>query len=133
MKFDSAHADAKKRITLDNDRLLQVGTLIYRPCAADNLDDPPTKYEILLITSRGSGRWIIPKGWPMKGHNLPQAAIIEAYEEAGIRGEIHQATIGSYHYKKKDMLAGENNRFEVLVFALLYQCQKKIARAGTAH
>jgi len=41
--------------------------------------------EILVIPSRDSGRWIVPKGWPMK-RKKPYEAAIEAWEEAGIRG-----------------------------------------------
>lgn len=39
--------------------------------------------EVLLISSRGTGRWILPKGWPMRGKDLPGAALQEAWEEAG--------------------------------------------------
>lgn len=39
--------------------------------------------EILLITSRDSGRWIIPKGWPMKKKEPHEAAAVEAWQEAG--------------------------------------------------
>ena len=62
--------------------------------------------EFLLITSRGTGRWIIPKGWPMPGRTLAQAALREAYEEAGIRGIVETSSIGSYQYYKCDMPAG---------------------------
>lgn len=55
---------------------------------------------ILLVTSRGTGRWIVPKGWPMPGKSLADAAMQEAWEEAGARGTIDQTAIGSYHYDK---------------------------------
>jgi 8-oxo-dGTP pyrophosphatase MutT (NUDIX family) len=58
------------------------------------------RLEILLITSRETHRWIIPKGWPMKGRSPQEAAAIEAMEEAGISGEMG-ATIGSYRYMKR--------------------------------
>lgn len=57
--------------------------------------------EVLLITSRGSGRWVIPKGWPMAGKTLPGAALTEAWEEAGIEGQVHDAEIGRYVYDKE--------------------------------
>jgi len=114
----------EKRITLDNGRLLQTAALVYRPNSSDSGTDS-CRHEILLITSRGSGRWIIPKGWPIKGQTLAQAALREAYEEAGIRGMVDEQDIGSYHYRKKDMPAFENNHFHVVVFAVLYQRQKK--------
>ena len=42
---------------------------------------------ILLITSRDTGRWVIPKGWPMRHRSEAEAAAREAYEEAGLRGD----------------------------------------------
>lgn len=50
--------------------------------------------EVLLITSRGTGRWILPKGWPIRGLSLAEAAAQEAWEEAGIRGRADPAPIG---------------------------------------
>ena len=44
--------------------------------------------EIMLPTSRGAGRWVIPKGWPIKGRKPAEAAAREAYEEAGLIGHI---------------------------------------------
>jgi 8-oxo-dGTP pyrophosphatase MutT (NUDIX family) len=58
------------------------------------------KPEILLITSRGSGRWIVPKGWPVNGKTPMQGAEIEAWEEAGVRGRIHPDCLGLFHYHK---------------------------------
>jgi 8-oxo-dGTP pyrophosphatase MutT (NUDIX family) len=60
-----------------------------------------TKIEILLITSRETKRWVIPKGWPMKGKEDHQAAAQEAFEEAGIEGHINEKSIGAYNYQKK--------------------------------
>lgn len=54
---------------------------------------------VLLITSRGTGRWIIPKGWPMPGRSLAEAALEEAWEEAGVRARPG-TEIGQYHYDK---------------------------------
>jgi 8-oxo-dGTP pyrophosphatase MutT (NUDIX family) len=56
--------------------------------------------QVLLITSRGTGRWVIPKGWPMRGLKPQDAAAKEAAEEAGLVGEIEDRPIGSYHYLK---------------------------------
>lgn len=56
--------------------------------------------EILLVTSRTSGRWIIPRGWPMKRKKPHQAAAIEAWEEAGVRGRVRKDAIGRYTYLK---------------------------------
>ena len=55
----------------------------------------------LLITSRRSGRWIFPKGAPIEGHAPWQVAAHEAYEEAGIEGEVDTAPIGSYRTLKR--------------------------------
>lgn len=57
--------------------------------------------EILLITSRESGRWIIPKGWPMKKRKPFEAAAIEAWEEAGVRGTVSKQPVGRYTYLKE--------------------------------
>ncbi|KQQ38879.1 DNA mismatch repair protein MutT [Rhizobium sp. Leaf306] len=56
--------------------------------------------EILVITSRDSGRWVIPKGWPMKKKKPHEAAEIEAQQEAGVRGRVKKKPIGSYTYLK---------------------------------
>ncbi|WP_134678483.1 NUDIX hydrolase [Paracoccus ravus] len=57
--------------------------------------------KILLVTSRGTGRWIVPKGWPMPGKSLADAAAQEAWEEAGVRGRVAQTPIGTYSYEKQ--------------------------------
>lgn len=56
--------------------------------------------EILVVTSRDSGRWIIPKGWPMKGKEPYEAAAIEARQEAGVSGKVRKKPVGSYTYLK---------------------------------
>lgn len=72
--------------------LAQVGALPYRQTGGE--------LEILLITSRDSGRWLIPKGWEMKNHSGPQAAAVEAFEEAGLRGTVAKVPVGAYTYLK---------------------------------
>ncbi|MBB4193090.1 8-oxo-dGTP pyrophosphatase MutT (NUDIX family) [Rhizobium aethiopicum] len=59
------------------------------------------KIEILLITSRERARWVIPKGWPMKGKKPFEAAAIEAWEEAGVRGAARKKPVGRYTYLKE--------------------------------
>ena len=56
--------------------------------------------QILLITSRRTKRWILPKGWPEDGLTPAQAAANEAREEAGVTGKIKQRPIGVYSYEK---------------------------------
>ena len=71
----------------------QVAALPYR--------EGPNGIEILLITSRRTHRWIVPKGWPVKGSTPSADAAREALEEAGISGEIAEAPIGVFHYIKE--------------------------------
>ena len=60
------------------------------------------KCEVLLITSRDTGRWIVPKGWPIDGLSAPDVALTEAWEEAGVKsGTITQEPIGTYDYDKR--------------------------------
>lgn len=54
-----------------------------------------------MVTSRDSGRWVMPKGWTMDGKKNWQAAKIEALEEAGAVGFVSDQAIGIYHYKKR--------------------------------
>ncbi len=73
---------------------LQFAALPYRRDAGGRL-------EILLVTSRHSRRWIIPKGWPMKDTPPHLAAAREAFEEAGVTGPIGAHALGSYSYVKR--------------------------------
>jgi 8-oxo-dGTP pyrophosphatase MutT (NUDIX family) len=57
--------------------------------------------EILLITSRDTRRWVIPKGWPMKGRKPHATAATEALQEAGLLGKIEKKKLGSYYYRKR--------------------------------
>lgn len=56
--------------------------------------------QVLLITSRGTGRWVVPKGWPMEGRAPWDAAAIEAWEEAGVKGRIEDRPLGQFSYEK---------------------------------
>ncbi|WP_170761844.1 NUDIX hydrolase [Ruegeria lacuscaerulensis] len=57
--------------------------------------------EVLLITSRDTGRWVIPKGWPMDGKDGPETALEEAWEEAGVQAEhLKRTSIGNFTYDK---------------------------------
>jgi 8-oxo-dGTP pyrophosphatase MutT (NUDIX family) len=57
--------------------------------------------EIMLITSRDTGRWVIPKGWPIRGLKPSATAAREALEEAGLVGQIAKRPLGSFTYEKK--------------------------------
>lgn len=74
--------------TRDRPARLQVAALCLRRNGAGR--------EVLLITSRGTGRWILPKGWPIPGKTLAEAAAQEAWEEAGVTGATAAVPLGSY-------------------------------------
>ncbi len=57
---------------------------------------------VCVVTSRDSARWVIPKGHIESGHTPEEAAAREAWEEAGLRGEVDPVPLGSYSYKKND-------------------------------
>jgi 8-oxo-dGTP pyrophosphatase MutT (NUDIX family) len=80
--------------------------------------------EILLASSRGTRRWVIPKGWPMRGRKPHAAAAIEALEEAGLLGKIEKIKIGSYHYSKR-MKNGAGIACRVDVFPMQVERQRK--------
>ncbi len=68
--------------------------------AAICLRDGPEGREVMLIRTFERKQWIIPKGWPMKNRSLAEAAEIEAWEEAGVRGRVHPEPIGAFSYIK---------------------------------
>ena len=73
--------------------------------------------EILLVSSRETRRWVIPKGWPMKGKADHDAAAREAFEEAGVSGVIKPEGLGGYDYLKR-LKSGAARGVRVEVFAL---------------
>ncbi len=78
-----------------------------------------TGTDVLMITSRGTGRWIIPKGWPIRGKNGPESALQEAWEEAGVAdARIDGAPLGSYGYRKE-----RNNGTVEPVETLVYRAE----------
>lgn len=96
----------------------QVAALPVRP--------GPNGPEIMLITSRESRRWIVPKGWPMKGRKDHEAAAREALEEAGLEGRIHKHPIGAYTYAKRTADAVEPCR--VMVYRLDVEGERRSFR-----
>lgn len=79
---------------------IQTGALPWRLSSKNGI-------EVLLVTSRGSGRWTIPKGWPMPGKSLAEAAAQEAFEEAGVTGTVSPKPIGSFSQVKRLLAVGE--------------------------
>jgi 8-oxo-dGTP pyrophosphatase MutT (NUDIX family) len=73
--------------------------------------------EILLVTTRTTKRWLIPKGWTMAGKADHEAAAQEAFEEAGVRGRADVLPIAHYGYLKA-LQNGKQRRVQVQVFAL---------------
>lgn len=72
--------------------------------------------EVMLITSRDTGRWVLPKGWPEAGEEFCMAAAREAHEEAGLKGAVSPAMVGRYGYRKTG--SGGSTPCEVMVYPL---------------
>jgi predicted phosphate transport protein (TIGR00153 family) len=81
----------------------QIGLLPYRTAAAGQV-------EVLLITSRDTGRWVVPKGNPMPGFAPHEAAAEEGWEEAGIRGIVCPTPLGRFRYWKRRRLRAPRHR-----------------------
>jgi 8-oxo-dGTP pyrophosphatase MutT (NUDIX family) len=56
--------------------------------------------EVLLVTSRETRRWVTPKGGRMPGKTDAEAAAIEAWEEAGVEGDVLDEPLGTFRYLK---------------------------------
>jgi len=116
------HKPQRLDVSHKHDVRTQFGALCYR--IVDG------KIQILLITSRGSKRWIIPKGWPMDGETPARAAATEAYEEAGVEGKVSDLCLGIYSYTKS-LPKGDNLPIVVAVFPFKVKgLLKKFPEAG---
>ena len=80
--------------------------------------------EVMLVTSRETRRWIIPKGWPIGGAKPHASAAREALEEAGVVGRTDEDAIGTYRYTKR-LKDGAEARCKVVVFPLEVKAQRK--------
>lgn len=70
---------------------MQFGALCYRVRNG--------KVQVLLVTGRRSGNWIVPKGWPVNRATPSESARREAWEEAGVEGHVSGDCLGIYsHY-----------------------------------
>ncbi len=78
--------------------------------------------EVLLITSRETRRWVIPKGWPIKGKSSSKSAAQEAFEEAGVTGKLRKRPVGSYAYDKR-LKNGRLQHVRVAVFGLQVEAE----------
>lgn len=93
---------------LQRPKRLQVAALCHRG-EGDNK-------EYLLVTSRDTGRWIIPKGWPIRGLTSNEAALQEAWEEAGVRNsKATNDLVGTFTYQKR-----QSSGWEIPVKTLVY-------------
>lgn len=81
------------------ERPIQTGALPWRLGRKQRI-------EVLLVTGRRSRQWTIPKGWPMLGKSLSEAAAQEAFEEAGVSGLIDAEPIGAFDHTKQHLPAG---------------------------
>jgi 8-oxo-dGTP pyrophosphatase MutT (NUDIX family) len=99
-----------------NDVLRQAGAIPFRHEGG--------MLKVLLITSRDTGRWVIPKGGIDHGHTPAKAAETEAFEEAGIKGKLHPTPLGFYIYGKR-LRSGIVQSTSVEVYALEFQKQLK--------
>ena len=89
--------------------IVQYGALPWRHTAEG--------LRVLLITTRTTRRWIVPKGWPIDGLSPQESAAIEAFEEAGVRGKVGEEMLGSFHHRKH-LKNGEVIACHVHVFPL---------------
>lgn len=91
------------------ERIRQVAAIPFRLNAHGGV-------EVMLVTSRTTQRFIVPKGWPMKGKSGRKAATIEAMEEAGVLGKTLKEPAGTYSYWKR--LTNRFVRVDVIVYLL---------------
>ena len=78
--------------------------------------------EVLLLTSRETRRWVLPKGWPIKGLKPGASAAQEAFEEAGVSGHVTKKPVGVYHYDKR-LRSGRMQHVRVQVFSLAVETE----------
>jgi predicted phosphate transport protein (TIGR00153 family) len=78
----------------------------------DALDAP---VQVMLVTSRETKRWVLPKGNPVKGLAPHASAAREAVEEAGVLGAACPTALGAYRYRKK-LRTGASLMVDVDVF-----------------
>jgi 8-oxo-dGTP pyrophosphatase MutT (NUDIX family) len=72
-----------------------------RQCAALAYVETGTTCLVLLVTTRGRGRWTIPKGWRKTTMSDADLAAREAREEGGVEGKIGNEPLGTFDYTKR--------------------------------
>jgi 8-oxo-dGTP pyrophosphatase MutT (NUDIX family) len=99
--------------------MLQAGAVINLQSAAiPYRRTDRQEVEILLITSRKRGRWVLPKGKVKRGHPPHASAALEAFEEAGVFGSISRIALGTYRQMKFDA-DGQPRPIAVRAFPML--------------
>jgi len=74
--------------------------------------------KVVLLVSSSSGRWILPKGWPIDGMTAGEAAAQEAWEEGGVKAsKVGKSSLGSF-YGRKTYDNGRSEPCETLVYKL---------------
>ena len=95
---------------LQRPKRLQVAALCHRQRSGAR--------EFLLVTSRDTKRWIIPKGWPIRGLESHETALREAWEEAGVKaGNANKCPEGTYTYQKR-LETGWSFPVETIVYSV---------------
>lgn len=102
--------------TRKTDVRTQFGALCWRRRDSEN--------QVLLVTSRRTKRWVLPKGWPMDGQTPSGCAALEAFEEGGVEGVIGQNCLGIYTYTKE--MEGDDLPCVVAVFPLKVVTRHKV-------
>jgi ADP-ribose pyrophosphatase YjhB (NUDIX family) len=87
--------------------------------------DAAGEVEVLLITSRETRRWVIPKGWPIKGMKSAKSAAQEAFEESGVQGKVAKRPLGAYAYDKR-LKNGRLQHVRVAVFPLQVDSEAEV-------
>jgi len=96
-------------VTVDGP-LRQYGAIPWRK-------DPRGRTRVLLVTSLGRGRWIVPKGQPARDRPAYLSAAMDAFEEAGVIGDIQTRPLVDYTYVRQTA-HGDLQQCHVTVFGL---------------
>jgi 8-oxo-dGTP pyrophosphatase MutT (NUDIX family) len=102
----------------DREPEVQAAALPWRRNAAGGV-------QVLLVTSRETRRWVLPKGWPIKGLKAAETAAREAFEEAGVKGLIARRKIGVFHYDKR-LANGRTQHVQVGVYPLQVGAEREV-------
>ncbi|HUQ38459.1 MAG TPA: NUDIX hydrolase [Aestuariivirga sp.] len=104
--------------------LLNRENALHQIAALPFFINPNGGMDICLVTSRGGGRWIIPKGNPIRGLAPHEVAAREALEEAGLVGHVGKRCIGTFKFDR--IRNGRDTTCRVDVYALKVERQMQI-------